>query len=129
MSLRKEWRHTTCLRSFAIWTTAWWWTDCGLQAGVIMELAERRKRALGPAYQLFYDNPAHLVRGKGVWLWDAEGRKYLDCYNNVASVGHCHPDVVAALAEQAATLNTHTRYLHENVIELSERIAEKMPGI
>ncbi len=93
-----------------------------------MELAERRKRAMGPAYQLFYATPAHLVRGKGVWLWDAEGRKYLDCYNNVASVGHCHPDVVAALAEQAATLNTHTRYLHENVIELSERIAEKMPG-
>ena len=93
-----------------------------------MELSERRKRALGPAYQLFYDTPAHLVRGDGVWLWDADGRKYLDCYNNVASVGHCHPDVVNALAGQAATLNTHTRYLHENVIELSEKIAGKMPG-
>ncbi len=93
-----------------------------------MELTERRKRALGPAYELFYETPAHLVRGQGVWLWDADGRKYLDCYNNVASVGHCHPDVVAALAGQAATLNTHTRYLHENVIELSEKIASKMPG-
>ena len=93
-----------------------------------MELVERRKRALGPSYRLFYDHPAHLVRGEGIWLWDADGRKYLDCYNNVASVGHCHPDVVAALADQAATLNTHTRYLHENVIELSERIASKMPG-
>jgi 4-aminobutyrate aminotransferase-like enzyme len=96
--------------------------------GVMMELAERRKRALGPAYQLFYDTPAHLVRGHGIWLWDTDGRKYLDCYNNVASVGHCHPDVVSALAGQAATLNTHTRYLHENVIELSEKIAEKIPG-
>jgi 4-aminobutyrate aminotransferase-like enzyme len=93
-----------------------------------MNLLERRKRALGPAYRLFYDTPAHIIRGQGVWLWDAQGRKYLDCYNNVASVGHCHPDVVAALTQQASTLNTHTRYLHENVVELSESIAAKMPG-
>ncbi len=59
-----------------------------------MELTERRRRALGPAYQLFYDTPVHLVRGEGVWLWDTDKRKYLDCYNNVASVGHCHPEVV-----------------------------------
>ena len=93
-----------------------------------MDLLERRKVALGPAYHLFYDTPAHLVRGRGIWLWDALGRKYLDCYNNVASVGHCHADVVAALTQQASTLNTHTRYLHENVVELSETIAAKMPG-
>lgn len=93
-----------------------------------MDLLERRNKALGPSYSLFYDTPAHLVRGQGIWLWGADGRKYLDCYNNVASVGHCHPDVVAALSEQAATLNTHTRYLHENVVELSEKIAAKMPG-
>ena len=68
------------------------------------------------------------MRGQGVWLWDAKGRKYLDCYNNVASVGHCHEDVISALAKQASTLNTHTRYLHENVVELSEIIASKMPG-
>ncbi len=93
-----------------------------------MDLLERRKIALGPAYHLFYDDPAHIVRGKGVWLWDAQGRQYLDCYNNVAAVGHCHADVVAALTQQASTLNTHTRYLHENVVELSESIAAKMPG-
>ena len=93
-----------------------------------MDLIERRQKALGPSYQLFYDDPAHLVRGEGVYLWDAEGRKYLDCYNNVASVGHAHPDVIAALTNQASALNTHTRYLHENVIELSEKITEKMPG-
>ncbi len=68
------------------------------------------------------------MRGQGVWLWDAKGRKYLDCYNNVASVGHCHPDVIAALSKQASTLNTHTRYLHENVVELAEKISSKMPG-
>jgi 4-aminobutyrate aminotransferase-like enzyme len=93
-----------------------------------MDLLERRKKALGPSYHLFYDSPVHLVRGQGVWLWDAKGRKYLDCYNNVASVGHCHPDVVAALANQASILNTHTRYLHENVVELAEKISSKMPG-
>ena len=93
-----------------------------------MNLIDRRKKALGPSYKMFYGTPAHLVRGEGVWLWDADGRKYLDCYNNVASVGHCHRQVVAALSKQAATLNTHTRYLHENVIELSESIAAKMPG-
>ena len=70
----------------------------------------------------------HLVRGEGIWLWDADGKKYLDCYNNVPSVGHCHPDVVTALTTQAATLNTHTRYLHENIVELSEKITAKMPG-
>ena len=80
------------------------------------DLLLRRERALGPAYHLFYDEPVHLVRGEGVWLFDADGRRYLDCYNNVASVGHCHPRVVEALSRQAATLNTHTRYLHEKVV-------------
>ena len=91
-------------------------------------LIERRKRAMGPAYRLFYNPPLHLVRGEGVWLYDAEGRRYLDCYNNVASVGHCHPEVVRALSQQAATLNTHTRYLHENVIRLAERLGDSLPG-
>jgi 4-aminobutyrate aminotransferase-like enzyme/Ser/Thr protein kinase RdoA (MazF antagonist) len=92
------------------------------------ELRERRARALGPSYRLFYDRPVHLVRGEGAWLWDAEGRRYLDCYNNVASVGHCHPHVVAALSRQAATLNTHTRYLHDNIVRYAERLAATMPG-
>ena len=91
-------------------------------------LLERRLRALGPAYRLFYENPVHLVRGEGAWLWDAEGRRYLDCYNNVASVGHCHPRVVEALQRQASTLNTHTRYLHENVVQYAERLGALLPG-
>ncbi len=61
-------------------------------------------------------------------MWDDSGKKYLDVYNNVPSVGHCHPDVVSALSTQAATLNTHTRYLHENIVELSEKITAKMPA-
>jgi 4-aminobutyrate aminotransferase-like enzyme len=91
-------------------------------------LRERRSRALGPSYRLFYDRPVHLVRGEGTWLYDADGRRYLDCYNNVASVGHCHPHVVAALARQAATLNTHTRYLHDNVVRYAERLTATLPA-
>jgi 4-aminobutyrate aminotransferase-like enzyme len=90
-------------------------------------LLERRRRFLGPAYSLFYRQPVHLVRGEGAWLFDAAGRRYLDCYNNVASVGHCHPRVVAALTRQAATLNTHTRYLHEHVVDYAERLAATLP--
>ncbi|MGH8251598.1 MAG: aminotransferase class III-fold pyridoxal phosphate-dependent enzyme [Steroidobacteraceae bacterium] len=93
----------------------------------IAELRERRGRTLGPSYRLFYDRPVHLVRGEGTWLYDADGRRYLDCYNNVASVGHCHPHVVAALARQAATLNTHTRYLHDNVVRYAERLTATLP--
>ena len=92
------------------------------------ELLARRNRLLGPAYRLFYDKPVHLVRGEGVWLYDAAGRKYLDMYNNVPHVGHCHPRVVEAICRQAATLNTHTRYLHGNILECAERLTGKLPA-
>jgi 4-aminobutyrate aminotransferase-like enzyme len=85
-------------------------------------LLERRYRVLGRNSPLFYDTPLHLVRGEGVWVFDAEGRRYLDAYNNVPHVGHCHPRVVAALSRQAATLNTHTRYLDETVVAYAERL-------
>ncbi|WP_415183772.1 aspartate aminotransferase family protein [Phaeovulum sp.] len=89
------------------------------------DLMARRARLLGPNVPTFYDRPVHIVRGEGVWLWDAEGRRYLDCYNNVPHVGHCHPHVVEAIARQAATLNTHTRYLHEGILDYAERITAK----
>ncbi len=92
------------------------------------DLLQRRRSAMGPAYTLFYDEPVHLVRGEGVWLWDSGGRRYLDCYNNVASVGHCHPHVVKALNAQSSKLNTHTRYLHENVVRYAERLGATLPG-
>lgn len=85
-------------------------------------LLERRARVLGPNVPTFYDEPVEIVRGEGVWLWDAGGRRYLDCYNNVAHVGHCHPRVVEAITRQAATLNTHTRYLHEGIVAYAERL-------
>lgn len=90
------------------------------------KLTEERD-VLGPAYRLFYRNPVHLVKGRGSHLWDADGEEYLDVYNNVASVGHCHPRVVDALTQQASMLNTHTRYLHENILHYAEDILSTMP--
>lgn len=92
------------------------------------ELVARRARALGPAYRLFYETPVHLVRGEGVWLYDTEGRAYLDTYNNVASVGHCHPHVVAATARQSAVFASHTRYLHDGVLQYAERLLGHFPA-
>lgn len=88
----------------------------------IDSLLSRRRRALGYPTPLFYDEPLHLVRGEGVWVFDHQGRRYLDAYNNVPHVGHCHPHVVEALHRQGATLNIHTRYLHENVVLYGERL-------
>jgi 4-aminobutyrate aminotransferase-like enzyme len=92
-----------------------------------VDLAVRRRRALGPTYHAFYREPVHLVRGEGVWLFDAQGSRFLDGYNNVASVGHCHPHVVAALARQASLLNTHTRYLSDLIVEYAERLLATCP--
>jgi 4-aminobutyrate aminotransferase-like enzyme len=90
-------------------------------------MIERRQRLLGPAYRLFYANPVHFVRGEGVWLYDPDGNAYLDVYNNVACVGHCHPHVVQALAKQAAVLNTHTRYLTDGILDYAENLLATLP--
>lgn len=91
------------------------------------ELLRRREAHFAGSY-LFYKNPIEIVRGEGIWLFDREAKRYLDCYNNVASVGHCHPKVVEALGRQAATLNTHTRYLHRKIIDYSAHLASTMPA-
>jgi len=90
------------------------------------DLLERRQRVL-PRSPLFYSDPVHLVRGEGVWLFDPEDRRYLDCYNNVPVVGHSHPRVARAVAEQQRLLATHSRYLHEAVVELAERLTATLP--
>lgn len=95
-------------------------------AGVTIDLA-RRHRLLGAGAELFYDQPLHIVRGAGVWLYDAAGRAYLDGYNNVAHLGHCHPDVVRAISRQTALLATHTRYLHESILRYAERLLAGCP--
>ncbi len=91
----------------------------------MQDIAARRARLLGPHMTTFYREPVHVTRGEGVWLWDTDGRQYLDCYNNVPHVGHCHPRVVEAIARQAATLNTHTRYVHDGILEYGEALTAK----
>lgn len=87
----------------------------------------RRENLLGKAYRLFYDDPVHIVKGEGVWLYDQAGQRYLDCYNNVPHVGHCHPHVVDAICAQVRTLNTHTRYLHETVLDYAQMLTDRFP--
>jgi 4-aminobutyrate aminotransferase-like enzyme len=91
-------------------------------------LIARRHQTFGPDAPLFYRHPIHLVRGRGAWLYDADGRAYLDAYNNVASVGHCHPHVVEAIARQAATLAVNTRYLFDIVYAFAEKLLATMPA-
>jgi 4-aminobutyrate aminotransferase-like enzyme len=90
-------------------------------------ILERRARVLSPTYRLFYEQPLQIVRAEGVWMYDEQGRRFLDAYNNVPVVGHCHPYVVEALTRQARTLNTHTRYLAEQPLELAEALLATMP--
>ena len=91
-------------------------------------LTERRYAVLGRSLPLTYDTPLHTEKGQGVWLYDIDGRPHLDCYNNVAHVGHCHPHVVRTVSRQAATLNTNARYLFEPVVAYAERLGQTMPG-
>ncbi|OBJ43166.1 hypothetical protein A5630_19475 [Mycolicibacterium mucogenicum] len=85
-------------------------------------MVEKRRSTLGPSYRLFYNRPVHLVKGAGAHLYDADGNKYLDAYNNVASVGHCNPRVIEAVTRQMSELNTHTRYLHGGILDYSEQL-------
>jgi len=86
----------------------------------------RRERLLGAGAPLFYDEPLHFVSGKGVWLTAANGRRYLDVYNNVPNVGHCHPHILQALQRQAGRLNVHTRYLDETILAYGEDLIARL---
>ena len=86
------------------------------------EAIARRRKVMGEKLYVFYDPPLHIVKGEGVWLSASDGRRYLDCYNNVPHVGHAHPYVAEAIARQARTLNTNTRYITDQAIEYAERL-------
>jgi 4-aminobutyrate aminotransferase-like enzyme/Ser/Thr protein kinase RdoA (MazF antagonist) len=90
-------------------------------------LLRERQALLGANLGLAYREPLHLVRGLGQWVWDAEGQRYLDAYNNVPHVGHSHPRVVRAVCEQLAVLNTNTRYLHDKILRYARRLTTKLP--
>jgi 4-aminobutyrate aminotransferase-like enzyme len=88
----------------------------------VHDLLQKRRSLLGPNVSTFYQRPVHIVRGEDVWLWDADGRRYLDCYNNVPHVGHCNPRVVEAICAQSRQLNVHSRYLHEHLVNYVEKL-------
>ncbi|MBN9234973.1 MULTISPECIES: aminotransferase class III-fold pyridoxal phosphate-dependent enzyme [Phyllobacteriaceae] len=91
------------------------------------EIVAARKTALLPNLSISYSQPIKFVRGEGPWLIDDRGRAYLDCFNNVCHLGHAHPDVVEAIARQAAKLNTNTRYLHDAIVTYAERLTATLP--
>jgi 4-aminobutyrate aminotransferase-like enzyme/Ser/Thr protein kinase RdoA (MazF antagonist) len=91
-------------------------------------LLEQRRSRLGPNLSVSYGTPLHIVRGRGQFLCDAEGRAYLDCVNNVCHVGHANPRVVAAVARQMAVLNTNTRYLHSNILRFADALRAHLPA-
>jgi 4-aminobutyrate aminotransferase-like enzyme len=90
-------------------------------------LLARRQDRIAPSLSVSYRKPLTIVRGKGAWLYDPDGRGYLDLVNNVAHVGHCHPHVTDAIARQAGMLNTNARYLHKNLLDYADRITATMP--
>jgi len=93
----------------------------------LAELIKLRYKTQGPTSMLFYQEPLHIVRGEGTWLYDGKGTKYLDVYNNVPCLGHCHPKVVEAVSKQISQLNVHTRYLHDTVHIYAEKLLATMP--
>lgn len=92
------------------------------------ELIARRDAVLGASYRLQYRQPVHFVSGEGMWLYDPDDRPYLDFYNNVPSLGHCHPEVNAAMAAQASRLSANTRYLEPRLVDYAERLVATFPG-
>jgi 4-aminobutyrate aminotransferase-like enzyme len=93
----------------------------------LRQLVERRD-ALGPCYRLFYQEPLHLVRGCGTRLFDANGVEYLDMYNNIPSIGHSNPVITEAVTRQLQQINTHTRYVHENILDYADALLAKLPA-
>ncbi len=104
--------------------------ELGASPGLVdtEDLVRRRSKVLGAVLTpLTYARPVHVVRGEGVWLYEADGTGLLDAYNNVPVVGHCHPRVTEAVVRQTRTFNTHARYLYEPLVELAERLVASMP--
>ena len=91
-------------------------------------LVERRRKTFGAASVLFYREPLKMVRADGAYLYASDGRRYLDFYNNVPSVGHSHPKVVEAVSRQLAEINIHSRYLHETVHHYAEKLLATFPS-
>ncbi len=95
------------------------------------EIIEKKKKYLIPCVYHFYKNPPLIVRGQGMYLYDSQGRKYLDFYSGVSvnALGHCHPEIAEVICNQVRTLqHTTTIYLTEPIVNLSEQMAQILPG-
>lgn len=101
-------------------------TDEAVADDTEAKLIAARKSLMGRNTTHFYKRPMHFERGRGPWLFGTDGKRYLDCYNNVPQVGHCHPHVVRAISRQAAALNTNTRYLYSSALEYADRLTSKL---
>ncbi len=93
------------------------------------EIYDQRKKMLGPNYSISYKDPLHIVRGYKQYLYSVDGRRFLDTVNNVAHVGHEHPEVVKAGQDQMSILNTNTRYLHGNIVSYAESLLNTFPEV
>jgi len=93
----------------------------------LKEILKIRNEKINPCLSVSYDQPLKIVKGRGVWLYDDKGIKYLDMVNNVSHVGHCHPKVTQAAIEQMQQLNTNSRYLHDNLAEYSVKLLDTFP--
>lgn len=94
----------------------------------IAALVERRRKSFGAGSVLFYDEPLKMVRAEGAYLYASDGRAYLDFYNNVPTVGHCHPKVVEAVRRQIGELNIHSRYLFDVAHDYAEKLLATFPA-
>ena len=94
----------------------------------IKKIKELRSQFISPSLSVSYKEPLHIVKGKGQYLYDRNGKKYLDAINNISHVGHCHPEVTKTLYEQSKTLNTNTRYIHENIVLYAQELISTLPS-
>jgi 4-aminobutyrate aminotransferase-like enzyme/Ser/Thr protein kinase RdoA (MazF antagonist) len=92
------------------------------------ELVRERARVMAPCLSISYETPLKIIRGQGQYLYDYNGRPFLDFYNNVCHVGHCHPKVVEAGQRQMGILNTNTRYLYDGLTAYAQRLCETLPA-
>jgi 4-aminobutyrate aminotransferase-like enzyme len=101
--------------------------DSSRATGEVATEVARRAEALGPTYHLFYEEPLRVQRGEGAYLYDVEGREYLDMYNNIPGVGHSNPRVAEAVYRQMLEVTTHTRYMHPAIVDYAERLLSTFP--
>ncbi len=119
------------------------WSQISLDPNLLLQLApesfvtdpqtperllQRRSEHIGRSLSISYAQKLKIVRGKGAYLFDHTGRRFLDGVNNITHIGHAHPRIVEAITRQAAILNTNTRYLSELMLDYAERLTAKLPA-